>query len=90
MKKFLLPILAIILTSQLFAQDKIYKIRGAVIKAKVIEIGTDEIKYRLYDSPDGPIYVVDKSALNRIEFADGRIENYKLSFKDPAELRRAS
>ncbi|MEP6949854.1 MAG: hypothetical protein ABI863_11290 [Ginsengibacter sp.] len=65
-----------------FAQDKIYKLKGPVVKAKVIEIGTDEIKYRLFDSPDGPIYVVDKSTLNRIEFADGRVEKYKVSYKD--------
>ena len=70
-------------TTQLFAQDKIYKLKGTVINAKVIEIGTDEIKYKLFDSPDGPIYVVDKSTLNRIEFADGRVEKYKLSYKDP-------
>jgi hypothetical protein len=59
-------------------------LKGAVINAKVMEVGTDEIKYKLFDSPDGPVYVVDKSALNRIEFADGRVEKYKLSYKDPA------
>lgn len=84
MKKIFLFIAMAICTSQLFAQDKIYKLRGPVINAKVIEVGTDEIKYKLTDSPDGPIYVVDKSTLNRIEFADGRVEKYKLSFKDPA------
>jgi hypothetical protein len=84
MKKILLFICAFLFTAHLFAQDKIYKLKGDVIKAKVIEIGVDEIKYKLFDSPDGPIYVVDKSSLNRIEFADGRVEKYKLSFKDPA------
>lgn len=84
MKKIFLLIAITIFTSQLFAQDKIYKLRGPVINAKVIEIGTDEIKYKLVDSPDGPVYVVDKSTLNRIEFADGRVEKYKISFKDPA------
>ena len=80
-------------TTHLFAQDKIYMLRGLVINARVIETGTDEIKYILFDSPDGPVYVVDKSSINRIEFADGRIEKYKLSFKDPAnyegQLRKA-
>ena len=83
MKKIILYLSVMLLTSQLFAQDKIYKLKGSVIKAKVIEIGTDEIKYKLYDNPDGPIYVVDKSTLSRIEFTDGRIEEYKLSYKDP-------
>ena len=83
MKRNILLLLIIVGASHLSAQDKIYKLRGAVINAKVIEIGTDEIKYKLYDSPDGPVYVVDKSTLNRIEFADGRVEKYKLSYKDP-------
>ncbi len=83
MKKIIFFLLITLFTTQLFAQDKIYKLKGTVIKAKVIEIGTDEIKYKLFDSPDGPIYVVDKSTLNRIEYADGRVEKYKLSYKDP-------
>jgi hypothetical protein len=84
MKKIFFLVLVIFFTTQLFAQDKIYKLKGTVIKAKVIEIGTDEIKYKLYDNPDGPVYVVDKSTLNRIEYADGRVEKYKISYKDPA------
>ncbi|MDQ2719513.1 MAG: hypothetical protein M3Z26_07110 [Bacteroidota bacterium] len=93
MKKIILLITAFLFTAHLFAQDKIYKLRGPIIKAKVIEIGTDEIKYKLAETTDGPVYVVDKSTLNRIEFADGRVEKYKLSFKDPAnyegQLRKA-
>ena len=83
MKKTSLLIILAFFTNFLFAQDKIYKLKGPVINAKIIEIGTDEIKYKLTDSPDGPIYVVDKSTLNRIEFANGKVENYKVSFKDP-------
>ncbi len=83
MKKLFFALTATLLISALHAQDKIYKIKGPVINAKVIEIGTDEIKYKLTDNPDGPVYVVDKSALNRIEFANGKIEKYQLSVKDP-------
>jgi hypothetical protein len=83
MKKIIFASLLIVFATQILAQDKIYKLKGTVIKAKVLEIGTDEIKYKLYDKPDGPIYVVDKSALNKIEFADGSVEKYKISFKDP-------
>ena len=83
MKKIILLSLLVLFVAQIFAQDKIYKLKGAVIKAKVLEIGTDEVKYKLFDKPDGPIYVVDKSALNKIEFADGSVEKYKINFKDP-------
>ncbi len=83
MKKIILTASIILLATQLFAQDKIYKLKGTVINAKVIEIGTDEIKYKLFDNPDGPVYVVEKSSLNRIEFANGTVEKYKANFKDP-------
>lgn len=83
MKKVIFFSLVIFLCSYVFAQDRIYKLKGTVIKAKVIEIGIEEIKYRLFDKPDGPIYVVDKSNLNRIEFFDGTVEKYKSNFKDP-------
>lgn len=83
MKKIFIIITLSFFATPLFSQDKIYKLKGPVINAKVIEIGTDEIKYKLTDNPEGPIYVVDKSSLNKIEFANGKVENYKVSFKDP-------
>jgi hypothetical protein len=84
MKKFTLLGFALCLFSTaLFAQDKIYKKKGPVINAKVIEIGVDEIKYKLTDDPDGPIYVVDKSTLKEIVYADGRTEKFEVSYKDP-------
>lgn len=83
MKKIILLFLISLFITQLFSQDKIYKLKGIVINAKVIEIGTDEIKYKLFENPDGPVYVVDKSTLNRIEFANGKVEKYTSSFKDP-------
>lgn len=83
MKKIFLASIILFFATRVSAQDKIYKLKGNVIEAKVIEIGTDEIKYRLINSSDGPVYVVEKSLLNRIEFADGRIEKYQVSYKDP-------
>lgn len=84
MKKIcLLSFTLLLFTTILFAQDKIYNKRGKIINAKVIEIGVDEIKYKLTDSPDGPVYVVDKSSLKQIVYADGRVEKYQVSYKDP-------
>jgi hypothetical protein len=83
MKKITLLAIALIFVSSLFAQDKIYKKHGTIVNAKVIEIGVDDIKYKLTDSPDGPVYVVDKSSLQKIVYADGRVEKYQVSYKDP-------
>ena len=43
MKKIFTFIIFSFLTTYLFSQDKIYKLKGPVINAKIIEIGTDEI-----------------------------------------------
>jgi hypothetical protein len=66
-----------------FCQDKLYKKNGEVIVAHVIEVGTDEIKYKLFKEPDGPIYAIDKSSLIKIVFENGRIETYKENLEDP-------
>ncbi len=42
------------------AQDNIHRKGGEVIHGKVIEVGLDEIKYRLASEPDGPIYSISK------------------------------
>lgn len=37
------------------AQDTIIKKNGEIIRAKITEIGADDIKFKVYDQPDGPI-----------------------------------
>ena len=50
---FLCFLLAIYISN---AQDKIFRKNGQVVKAKIIEVGTTEIKYKLFDSAESPIY----------------------------------
>jgi hypothetical protein len=56
------------------AQDLITKKNGDEIRAKVIEIDSDVIKYKLYDNREGPTYVLPKSEIFRIKYESGRIE----------------
>jgi hypothetical protein len=64
------------------AQDKIYKKGGEVIEVKIIEIGVDEIKYRLYNVADGPIYTIEKDRIIKVVYNNGRIESYASAFND--------
>lgn len=61
-----------------FAQDKIYKKnKSEPILAKVLEIGTGEIKYKLYEEQgDDLVYVIEKEFIIKIEFESGRTEYY--------------
>lgn len=56
------------------AQDLITKRDGQDIKGKVLEISANDVKYKLYDEPDGPTYVVKKSEILMIRFESGRDE----------------
>ena len=56
------------------AQDFVIMKNGDEIKAKVLEITMDEVKYRLYDEPDGVIYTVWKSDIIMIHYESGRSE----------------
>ena len=40
-----------------WSQDKIYRKNGKIVEAKVLEIGSAEVKYKEFSNPDGPIYV---------------------------------
>ncbi len=65
------------------SQDKIYRKNGKIVAAKVLEIGSAEIKYREFNDPDGPIYVLESDRVNKIVFENGRVEKFTVDIKDP-------
>lgn len=58
------------------AQDRIHMANGTIVEAKVIEIGSLEIKYKFFGEEDGPVYGVEKDLVRKIVFASGREETY--------------
>jgi hypothetical protein len=50
------------------AQDVITKKNGDEIKAKVVEIGTDEVKYKRFGNESGPSYTLPKSEIFMIKY----------------------
>lgn len=77
----LLIIVCMALTAS--AQDKIYKKGGEIIEAKVTEVGSDEIKYRVFNDQSGPMYTLDKDRIIKVVYQNGRIETYQSNLKDP-------
>ena len=53
------------------SQDFIFKKNGDEIKAKIVEIGKDEIKYKKFENLEGPIYVIEKSIIFLIKYENG-------------------
>ncbi|MEM6965081.1 MAG: hypothetical protein AAF573_09960 [Bacteroidota bacterium] len=69
------------------AQDKIYKkSKSKPVLAKVVEIGTGEIKYKLWgEQADELVYVIEKEFIIKIEFENGRTEYYGKEKMDAEE-----
>ena len=72
MKKHIITTLITLLTHILaFSQDIITKKSGETIKAKVLEVTTDEVKYKKFENQNGPIYSVLKTEIVLISYENG-------------------
>lgn len=63
-----------IFATQAIAQDIIYTTNGNKIQTKVLEINTVTIKYKDYNNSDGPTYVITKTDVVLIKYANGMTE----------------
>lgn len=54
-----------------FSQDLITKKSGEDIQAKIIEIGSTELKYKKFDNPEGPTFTLLKSSVLMVRYANG-------------------
>ena len=68
-------------------EDLIIKKDGSIIKAKISEIGTDEVKFKLYNNPDGPILSLKKSEINSVKVDGQSVYEYKA---DPRSISNAA
>lgn len=83
MKNLYLLLFVLCLAATARSQDKIYKKGGEIIEAKITEVGTDEIKYRIFSDQSGPMYSLDKDRIIKVVYQNGRIETYQSNLKDP-------
>lgn len=74
---YLLLIFFSITNHNIFSQDIITKTDGTLIKAKVLEINTNDIKYKKFDYQDGPTITILTTELTSIKYPDGQIDNFK-------------
>ncbi len=57
-----------------YSQDVLYTTGGNKLKAKVTEINTADIKYKDFNNPEGPTYVIAKKDVVLIQYANGVTE----------------
>jgi hypothetical protein len=61
----------------LVGQDVIFKRSGDSLQVKVVEVGTQEIKYRHLLDADGPLYALENYRIRSIRYASGRVEYFE-------------
>lgn len=85
---FFLSIIYLLCSNNTIAQDLIIKKNNETIKAKILEIGTTEIKYKLYDSPDGPTITINKRDVKsmKIEGQNGKSDKVMTEQIDPMSV----
>lgn len=79
---YLVPILVFV-SATAWSQDKIYKKGGEIVEARITEVGTDEIKYKIFNDQSGPMYSLDKNRIIKVLQENGMMETYKSNLKDP-------
>ena len=62
-----------------FAQDLITKKDGTDIQAKILEITTNEVKYKRFSNLEGPTYSILKSDILLVRYENGEVEMFEES-----------
>jgi hypothetical protein len=68
---FLLILVLLFSTPALHAQDIITLTSGTKVRAKVLEINPDDIKYKEFNNLDGPVITIQKNTVSEIRYANG-------------------
>ena len=78
-QKKILSLLFFIVTSNvmIFAQDIIITKKSKTITAKVLEVTTNEVKYKDFNNLNGPIYTMLKKDIISISYENGSIDTFK-------------
>lgn len=68
---FLYLVILLSLICKGFSQDIIIKTDSSKIEAKILEVRATEIKYKIFNFQDGPLYVVSKNDIAYVVYANG-------------------
>ncbi|MGB3947121.1 MAG: hypothetical protein WBM13_03995 [Bacteroidia bacterium] len=89
---FIFGVISLLFSKSIIAQDLIIKKDNEAIKAKILEIGTNEIKYKLYEAPDGPTIVIDKKEVKSIKIKgeEGKSDKVMSVNEDPMSVNNSA
>ena len=74
--KVVFGVVAIILSTSIWAQDIIITTDAQKIEAKITEVSKSEIRYKEADNLEGPTFVLETTEINSIIYANGKVVLY--------------
>lgn len=83
MKRFLLSLVTLVVTSACLAQDIIVQKDGSTIQAKVTKVTQSEVEYKKFGNQDGPIYTISTRDLQCINYENGTKDTFVLPNYNP-------
>jgi hypothetical protein len=89
MKKviFVIATMMSVIATTANAQDVLTKRNNETLKVKITEIGVDEIKYRMFDEPQGIVYTLDKADVASIKLQSGHTEQFERNTLAPVAYK---
>ena len=76
MKHFVILFLMSCWVSAILGQDVIVLKNGTTILSKVIEVGSNEIKYKKWTNQDGPLYTIGIAEILSVNYQNGEKETF--------------
>lgn len=64
------------------SQDYLYLLNSDTIKSKVLEVNENDVKYKDFEYPDGPVYTINKSRIDKIIYQNGKVDYFKSEATD--------
>ncbi len=84
MKKLFVFVVSLFSILPLFAQDLITTKKGEDIQAKILEVSAKEVKYKNYNNPDGPTFVLNKNDIIMVRYENGEKDIFGQSSEHPS------
>lgn len=74
--KNLLTLLLLVISCSAFSQDIITLADGRTVKAKILEISPETIRYKKFDNQDGPTFAVPITEITKVRYANGSEDTF--------------
>lgn len=76
-RSLVLSVISLFMAIVVHAQDIVVTVDSKSIKAKVLEINDQEIKYKDFENLEGPTYVMKRTDVHMIVYQNGKVETFE-------------